>query len=126
MTTSTSRATVFESLKALLAPHAKYLRIVADDDGDYHLDTHHIMKNKKPLFFGAVQIKKNYVSYHLMPIYVNPALLEDMSDALRKRQQGKSCFNFKSIEPELFAELNALTAAGYRFYLQEGYIQGGA
>jgi hypothetical protein len=32
-----------------------------------------------------------------------------MSDALAKRQQGKSCFNFKTVEPELFAELAALT-----------------
>ena len=32
-----------------------------------------------------------------------------MSDALAKRQQGKSCFNFKTVEPELFAELAVLT-----------------
>jgi hypothetical protein len=40
-----------------------------------------------------VQIKKNYVIYHLMPVYLNPGLLEGMSPGLRKRMQGKSCFN---------------------------------
>jgi hypothetical protein len=29
---------------------------------------------QKELFFGGVQIKKNYVSYHLMPVYMEPAL----------------------------------------------------
>ncbi len=80
------------------------------------------MKNKQPLYFGGIQINKRYVSYHLMPVYVNPALLNDISDGLRKRMQGKSCLNFVSIEPDLFDELRELTQAGYDFYEHEGYV----
>jgi len=80
------------------------------------------MKNKKPLFFGAVQIKKNYVSFYLMPIYVQPKLLEKISEALKKRMQGKSCFNFKEVDKDLFEELGDLTQAGYEYYKNEGYI----
>ena len=46
-----------------------------------------------------VQIKKNYVSFHFMPIYIDPTLRESLSPALRKRMQGKGCFNFSTIEP---------------------------
>lgn len=118
------KAEVFEALKPILKACSKNLILVADDEGSYYLDTHHIMKNKKPLFFGAVQIRKNYVSYHLMPVYVNPSLLDTISEPLRQRMQGKSCFNFRSVEADLFAELAALTQAGYGFYAEEGYIRG--
>lgn len=59
-----------------------------DTPTEFCLDTQHVMKNKKPLFFGAVQTKKNYVSYHLMPIYVEPRLLDGVSPELRMRMQG--------------------------------------
>ena len=39
----------------------------------------------------------------LMPVYVNPSLLETMSSALRKRMQGKACFNFTVIEADTTA-----------------------
>jgi len=59
-----------------------------------------------------VQIKKSYVSFHFMPVYMNPALLESLSPGLRKRMQGKSCFNFNTIEPADARELSALTKKG--------------
>ena len=74
------------------------------------------------MFFGSVFIKKRYVSFHLMPVYVSPPLLENISDALRKRMQGKSCFNFTKADKELFRELADLTAAGHAFYQEKGYL----
>jgi hypothetical protein len=59
----------------------------------------HIQKNKRPLFFGAVQVKKNYVSCYLRPVYADPTLLARISDSLKKRMQGKSCFNFTPADP---------------------------
>lgn len=113
---------VFAALRKTLAPYGKKLAVTADSETDFSLDTHHIMKNKKPLFFGAVQIRKNYVSYHLMPVYVAPDLLDGVSDGLRKRMQGKSCFNFRAVDKGLFKELTALTKAGYQRYADEGYV----
>ena len=63
----------------------------------------------KPDWFGAVITKKNYVSYHLMPLYDDPSIGDGMSEGLSKRRQGKSCFNFKLIDPVLFDELAKLT-----------------
>jgi hypothetical protein len=62
-------------------------------------------------WFGAVQLKKNYVSVHLMPIYADAALRAQVPPKLEKRMQGKSCFNFKTTEPELFDRLEGLIAA---------------
>ena len=117
-----SKIEIFKLLKANLSDHASTLSIEKDTKDNYYLNTMKLGKNKKPMFFGAVQIKKNYVSYHLMPIYINPLLLDSVSEDLKKRMQGKSCFNFKAVDKQLFLELNALTNASYTFYEREGYI----
>ncbi len=113
---------VFECLKRVLANYSGGLVLAKNDADDYYLNTRYIMKNKKPMFFGAVQIGKNYVAYHLMPVYVFPGLLTGISPELRHRMQGKSCFNFKAPNQALFHELGQLTAAGYRRYLEAGYV----
>jgi hypothetical protein len=114
---------VFAELRKLLKPYAANLNVVRDDDQELYLDTKHIQKNKKPLFFGAVQIKKSFVSFHLMPIYANPELLESISPDLSLRMQGKSCFNFKTVEPALLQELAAIAKAGYASYKEKGFVQ---
>ena len=123
MPKTTDKTAVFQELKETMSSYSEHLELVTDDEVSYYLNTHHIMKNKKPMFFGAVQIKKNYVSYHLMPVYVDPTLLDNISEPLRKRMQGKSCFNFKSVEKDLFKELALLTEAAYQSYVQAGYVK---
>ena len=44
-----------------------------------------------------------------MPVYMFPDLLEGISPELRKHMQGKSCFNFRKVDPALFSELAELT-----------------
>jgi len=55
-----------------------------------------------------VTIKKSYVAVHLMPLYGAPELAADLSPALAKRRQGKTCFNFSRVDEGLFAELDGL------------------
>jgi len=100
---------VFEQLKNILKPHAPNLTITADTPNAYSLDGPYSEKWKKVVFFGAAQIKKNYVSFYLMPVYIYPDLLKNISPELKKHMQGKSCFNFKKVETELFKELAELT-----------------
>ena len=100
---------VFEHLKNILKPFEPKLTVTADTPGAYSLDGPYSEKWKKQLFFGSARIKKNYVSFYLMPVYMFPDLLKDISPELRKHMQGKSCFNFKKVEPELFKELVELT-----------------
>jgi hypothetical protein len=116
-------APVFAELRKVMAPYAAKLQATRDDDQELYIDTKHIQTNKKPLFFGAVQLKKSYVSFHLMPVYVKPELLESLSPQLRARMQGKSCFNFKAVEPALVKELSGLCKAGFASYRDQGFVQ---
>ena len=109
MSPQTDFPLVFEQLRSILKPYSKNLTITADTATGYSLDGPYSEKYKKVVFFGAAQIQKNYVSFYLTPVYMFPELLNDISPALKKHMQGKSCFNFKKVEPELFKELTQLT-----------------
>ncbi len=100
----------FATLSALLRRHVDGMFVKVDDVNSLYVETAPPLPGIKPAFFGAVQLKKSYVSVHLMPVYEHPALLDGISDALRRRMQGKSCFNFKTIEPKLLTELDGLVA----------------
>lgn len=113
---------IFIALRTIMLPYAQILDCTTDTDSELSVYTRSLQPNGKPLWFGGVQIKKRYVSYHLMPIYVNPALLEGISSALQKRLHGKSCFNFAGADPILFGELATLTEAGFRDYQAQGYV----
>ncbi len=114
---------VFAELRKLMMPYAAKLVATRDDEQELYVDTRHIQKNKKPLFFGAVQMKKAYVSFHLMPIYMSPELLVPVSPELKARMQGKSCFNFSTVEPALFKELRRLTQACFASYKEQGFVK---
>lgn len=115
-------AEVFARLRAIMDPYAGSLEPTVDGDDQLSLTTAHVMKNGTPLWFGGVQIKTRYVSYHLMPVYVNPALLDDVSPELKKRMQGKSCFNFTTADSALLEELATLTQRGFEDYRSKGYV----
>src|SRR5512138_2087886 len=110
---------VFEELKKILKPYASRLTVTADTSSAYSLDGPYSEKWKKVIYFGGAQVKKNYVSFYLMPVYMYPELLKDVSPGLKKHRQGKSCFNFKKVEPELFKELEALTYQGAEKFKKE-------
>ena len=114
---------VFIELRKIMQPYAAELDPKQDDASQLYVDTKFIQKNKKPLFFGAVQIKKSFVSFHLMPVYAKPELLVALSPGLRSRMQGKSCFNFNEVDKSLFKELAALTKASYASYKEQGFVQ---
>jgi hypothetical protein len=105
--------TTFQRLKRVLQKYEKRLIVTENRANRYSLDTRYSEKFKKTVFFGAVRINKNYVSFHLMPVYVFPDLLKDISPTLKKRMQGKSCFNFTSVDDEILSELARLTQKSF-------------
>lgn len=46
-----------------------------------------------------------------MPVY--GGISHGLSPALKKRMQGKACFNFKEVDRTLFNDLKTLTKRGY-------------
>lgn len=121
MSTQVEFPLVFESLKEILKPYAKKLTIKTDNPNLFYLDAAYNEKWKKELFFASTQIKKSYVSFYLMPVYMFPDLLKNISPELKKHMQGKSCFNFKKIEKPLFDELSQLTKQGFERMMKEFY-----
>src|SRR5256884_6314054 len=115
---------VFEALKSIFKPYAKKMDVSHDTDQYYLLNTRYIMKNKQPLCFGGVRLGKAYVSFYLMSVYASPDLLKSMSPELKKRMQGKSCFNFKEVDEKLFKELKQLTKAGTAKFNDGKFIDG--
>lgn len=102
---------VFDALRERMLRAGGSMDVAKDEPGNLILKTPWNEPGKRePAWFGAVQLKKNYVSCHLMPLYALPAMRDDVSAELLKRMQGKSCFNFKKVELELFDALEQLTA----------------
>jgi len=114
---------VFEELKSIFKPYAKKMDVSHDSDAHYMLSTRFIMRNKQPLCFGGVRKGKSYVSFYLMSVYASPDLLKGMSPELKKRMQGKSCFNFKEVDKKLFGELKTLTKAGATKFSDEKFVK---
>ena len=104
---------VFAVLRSFFAKHQDACVVLHDEPGKYYLGSHEVRaKDGYRTWFGGVEIKKSYVSAHVVPVYSDLDLLDGTSDALRKRMHGKSCFNFKTVDDALFGELAALIDAG--------------
>src|SRR5712675_796424 len=109
MATKPDFEAVFLRLRSILEPYAAKMIVVHDSDKNYYLDTTYVMKNKQRMFFGAVRMGKAYVSFHLISVYCCPDLLDGLTPELKKHMQGKSCFNFKTVDEKLFKELAKVT-----------------
>ena len=120
-------APVFEALKPLLAKHSKRLAIKPDTEIGYVALTKSpspFPRHKgEPLFFGSIRTGKAYVSFHLLPLYLCPELAKLVSPALKKRMQGKACFNFKKEpEPELLDDLKRLIEASLKLWAEKKWL----
>ncbi|HEY2586140.1 MAG TPA: hypothetical protein VGI81_10295 [Tepidisphaeraceae bacterium] len=115
----------FAELREILRRHADGMLVHADTPTDFTLITPAIGPNKKPIWFGCVQVKKTAVTYHLFPLYMNPALDRSIPPELLARKQGKTCFNFQRPDPELFAKLEALTADARASFARGGFLTPG-
>ena len=112
-------AAVFATLKPVLGRYAQQLHVAKDEPEEYLLVTKSPSPYKQhkgqPLQFGSFPFGKAYVSFRLMPLYMCPVLTKEVSPSLKKRMQGKTCFNFRK-EPELEAivDLDRLPKAALR------------
>ncbi len=107
---------VFAALKEILEPYEKHLHILPYKPEFYCLVTRPSVHKGKLVWFAAIRMGKNYVSYHLMPVYMNPAMQKRIPPELKKRMQGKACFSFSEVDHGLFRELAGLTRAGFEGY----------
>ena len=122
---------VFEKLSAILRRQVGSLTVAEDSATCYSLAGPAGPaavkawggKMKKPMMPVAwVQIGKAYVSFHAMPFYGNAKLHAEMSKELKARMQGKTCFNFRTVDEKVFKELEQLTVKGFEGFRKAGFI----
>ena len=128
---------IFERLRKILEKHAGRLSVKDESPHSYSLEaaigpaTLEAWGGKARracIPVAWVQTGKAYLSYHLMGIYENTKLHERMSKELKARMQGKTCFNFKTIDEALFKELDELTGQAIAAFANAGFVtlKGGA
>ena len=113
---------VFARLRAILQKHAGTYRVKEDKPDSFWLETGVHPERKMRLAVAGVKIGKAYVSFHLMPVYGCPKLLDGVSSGLLARMQGKSCFNFKAADDALFDEIERLTLRALAAFRKAGYV----
>ena len=104
---------VFGALRKILKRHAGKLVVAEDTATCFRLEGGLHPTHKKPMPIAWVAVGKAYVSFHHMGVYARPDLLKGVSKELRARMQGKSCFNFTSVNEALFGELEELTVRSF-------------
>jgi hypothetical protein len=130
LTMTRDHEVTFETLRGLLRAHSAGLMITADTPARFCLEATPGPatlaawggKLRKPTIPVAwVARSKTYVSYHLMALGGNAALVDRLSPSLRARMRGKTCFNFQRPESALFAELGDVTRASIEGFRRGGY-----
>jgi hypothetical protein len=100
-------AAVDRRLRQILAPYRDRFAVREDDQG-LLLEVRG-QEGETYGWVGGTRLGKRYVSYYLLSIYAQPELLDSISPELRRRMQGKSCFNFARVDERLLGELEELT-----------------
>ena len=74
-----SMESVFVDLKKIMKKYQHMLEIIDDTENVYSLNSAYSEKYKRKIWFVGIRIMKNYVGYHLMPVYIFPELIEGIS-----------------------------------------------
>jgi len=103
---------LYIGLRDLMVRAAPTMKIVKDALGELTLNVPtDIMAAKDAAWFGSVKLAGTQVSYYLPFLAAKQGRDLAIPDALKKHAQSKTCFVFQEINPERFAELEALTKA---------------
>ena len=110
----------FEALKAVLVAQSEGMEVSQDGPRGYSLQTAGPIelagRHFPNLFFAAVKEGKNDTALHFFPIYSHPKRFADLPAALRKKLTGKSCFHFKTADPELLEAVAEMLARGREIF----------
>ncbi|MBD3826912.1 hypothetical protein [Stenotrophomonas sp.] len=121
-TAAETQPNLFAALRSLMIPYRSRLDVVHDEDDHFYANCRHLDAKGRAQFFGAVKVSGRKHVVHFMPVYDFPELLSDISPALKKRMQGKSCFNFDALDPALLQELQHLVEQGVARYENAGKL----
>ena len=120
-TTKTARAkpdfdAVIGRLRGILEPLRPRVSVTKDGPDGMAMEIPG-MEGQPWGYVAGIRRGKRYVSYYLMSAYASPELAASMSPELRRRMQGKACFNFTRVDEALFDELARLTTTSFEPFL---------
>jgi len=117
---------IFTQIKNLLTVYQPILKSKVNDDAHFDLWTtkETVIQGRKfpEVYFAAVMLNKSYVSLHYMPIYAEPGTIKDLKPELLSKLHGKSCFNFKKLDPVLLEQIEETLARGFAEYQSRGWV----
>ncbi len=103
---------LYIALRDLMVKSAPGLKISKDVVGECMLtvptDT---MASKDPIWFGTVRLTGQRVTYYLPPLAMKEGRDVAVPSGLQRQAQSKTAFVFHDVDPERFAELEAITRA---------------
>ena len=80
----------FAAIRPLFARHAAKGLVLHDEPHRYYLGTPEVRaKDGYRTQLGGVEVKKNYVSAHLMPVYIYPDLVEENRSGASQADAGE-------------------------------------
>jgi hypothetical protein len=120
---------VFDELKAVLASHAAGL---AERTGTVKNKRDYQLYCKKPvvvdgrkrdeMYFAGLIQQKDSVGFYFFPIYCCDDVKAKLSPELLKHLDGKACFHFKQLTPELTEDVQAALKIGRKAYRERKWI----
>jgi len=116
-------ATLFRSLKNLLVSVMEGMEVAVDEPCLFQVNTGQLDHKGRPVLFAMVKTGKKEVSFHLMPLYCHPELVETLSPELKKKMRGKTCFHFRKLNKELSDDLEKLVQHSLHILRQKGEIR---
>jgi hypothetical protein len=101
---------LYISLRDMMVRAAPEMKIAKDALGELTLNVpQDVLASKDPLWFGSVRLIKNTVSYYLQPLASKEGRSIDVPSGLKALSTSKTCFVFSALQPDRFAELEAIT-----------------
>jgi len=117
---------IFKRLKLLLQKYDKVFVSKINDEKHFDLWSNKEFifegKIKKEMFFASVEVQKNDVAFHFIPIYTNSNLIDELQPNLKSKLKGKSCFHFKNLNRELENEIADALEKGFQIFKQKDWI----
>jgi len=117
---------LFDEVKAIVAGYSDRLSVRVDEPGRYELwsDKPIVIdgRSHKDVQFAAVIIQKHFVGFYFMPVYTHEEARAFFGPELLGLLKGKSCFHLKQLTPELAGQIGSALDAGYRLYVDRGWI----
>ncbi len=116
----------FDRIKFMFQKYVPPLSVMMDSKERYDLYSHKEVelngRRYKEIYFGSVILKPKYTGFYFMPMYIFPELLNEVPDALKKLQTGKSCFHIKKYDKEIFDSITLLMKSGFEMYKKHKYV----